>query len=156
MCIKLRARILLLGVASKPFHYLSEVAVAVDVLLLMTILQLVVLDVEPKSLHDAGPRLCVHAQQTSQPRVQFVLRGLRKKKENTLGQRKSRLKKSDCLQDGNRANGRYLVVEHEQEGAFNIHIAGPFDLETIGLLSGGHSVPLRDKMKQEEHMFSIY
>lgn len=61
-----------------PFHYLSEIAVAVDELLLMTILQLVVLDVQPQGLHDAGSRLCVHTQQTSQPRVQFVLRGLRK------------------------------------------------------------------------------
>lgn len=68
------------GAASKPFHYLSEVAVAVDVLLLMTILQLVVLDVEPKSLHNAGPCLRVHAQQTGQPWVQFVLRGLREKR----------------------------------------------------------------------------
>lgn len=89
---------------------LSEVAVAVDELLLMTVLQLVVLDVEPKGLHDAGSRLCVNTEQTSQPGVQFVLRG--------------------------------LVVEHEQQGAFHIHITGPFDLETIRLLSGGHSVPL--------------
>ncbi len=76
--------------ASKSFHYLSEIAVAVDVLLLMTILQLVVLDVEPKSLHDAGPRLRVHAQQTSQPRVQFVLRGLRGgKKKKSIGGKES-------------------------------------------------------------------
>lgn len=42
--------------------YLSEVAVAVDVLLLVTVLQLVVFDVEPKRLHDAGPCLSVHTQ----------------------------------------------------------------------------------------------
>lgn len=59
-----------------PVHYLFEIAIAVDVLFLMTVLQLVVLDVEPKSLHDAGPRLCVHTQQTSQARIQFVLRWL--------------------------------------------------------------------------------
>lgn len=89
---------------------LSEIAVAIDVLLLVTVLQLVVLDVEPESLHDAGSCLRVHTQKASQSWVQFVLRG--------------------------------LVVEHEQKGAFHIHIPGPFDLETIGLLSGGHSVPL--------------
>lgn len=89
---------------------LSEVTVAVDVFFLMAVLQLVVLDVEPKSLHDAGPRLSVHAQQTGQTGVQFVLRG--------------------------------LVVEHEQEGALDVHVTGPFDLETVGLLSSGHSVPL--------------
>lgn len=41
----------------------------------------------------------------------------------------------------------YLVVEHEQKGAFNIHVARPFDLETVGLLSGGHPMPLKDKIK---------
>lgn len=58
--------------------YLSEIAVAVDVLLLVTILQLIVLDVEPKSLHDAGSCLCVHTKQTGQPWVQLILRGLGK------------------------------------------------------------------------------
>lgn len=89
---------------------LSEIAVAVDVLLLVTILKLVVLDIQPKGLHDAGPCLCVHTQQTSQTWIQFVL--------------------------------RWLMVEHEQQGAFDIHVARPFDLETICLLSGGHSMPL--------------
>lgn len=37
------------------------------------------------------------------------------------------------------------MVEHEQKGAFNIHVSWPFDLETIRLLSGGHSVPLEDE-----------
>lgn len=83
-----------LGVTSNPFHYLSEVAVAVDVLLLMTILQLVVLDVEPKSLHDAGPCLSVHTQKTGQPRVQFVLRGLKKKEEKkSIGAKKVKVEK---------------------------------------------------------------
>lgn len=70
------------------FGYLSEVAVAVDVLLLMAVLQLVVFDVQPKSLHDVGPSLCVHAQQTGQTWVQFVLRGLgteKKKKKRKSG-----------------------------------------------------------------------
>lgn len=66
--------------ASSLSGYLSEVAVAVDVLLLVTVLQLVVLDVEPESLHDAGSCLRVHAQQTGQPWVQLVLRGLGEKK----------------------------------------------------------------------------
>lgn len=52
---------------------LTEVAVAVDVFLLVTVLQLVVLDVEPERLHDAGTGLGVHPQQASQARVQFVL-----------------------------------------------------------------------------------
>lgn len=38
-----------------------------------------------------------------------------------------------------------LVVEHEQQGAFDIHIARPFHLETISLLSSWHSMPLRKK-----------
>lgn len=42
----------------------------------MAVLQLVVLDVEPQGLHDAGTCLRVHAQQTSQPWVQLVLRRL--------------------------------------------------------------------------------
>lgn len=56
---------------------LSKVTVAVYVLLLVTILQLVVLNVEPESLHDAGPCLRVHTQQTGQTGIEFVLRGLR-------------------------------------------------------------------------------
>lgn len=55
---------------------LSKVTVAVDVLFLVTVLQLVVFNVEPESLHDAGTRLCVHTQQTGQTGVQFVLRRL--------------------------------------------------------------------------------
>lgn len=42
---------------------LAEVAVAVDVLALVAILQLVVFDVQPQGLHDGGPRLSVHPQQ---------------------------------------------------------------------------------------------
>lgn len=55
---------------------LSKVTVAVDVLFLVTVLQLIVFNVEPESLHDAGTRLCVHTQQTGQAGVQFVLRRL--------------------------------------------------------------------------------
>lgn len=57
-------------------RYLAEVAVAVDELLLMAVLQFVVFDVEPQGLHDAGPGLGVHPQQPSQPWVQLVLGGL--------------------------------------------------------------------------------
>lgn len=39
---------------------LAEVAVAVDVLALVAVLQLVVFDVEPQGLHDGSPRLRVH------------------------------------------------------------------------------------------------
>lgn len=55
---------------------LSKVAVAVDVLFLVTVLQLVVFNVQPESLHDAGTCLRVHTQQTGQAGVQFVLWGL--------------------------------------------------------------------------------
>lgn len=44
--------------------YLSEVAVAVDVFFLMAVLQLVVLDVQPERLHDAGSGLSVNTQKT--------------------------------------------------------------------------------------------
>lgn len=37
------------------------------------------------------------------------------------------------------------MVKHEQKSAFNIHVTRPLDLETIRLLSGGHSMPLKDK-----------
>lgn len=57
-------------------RYLAEVAVAVDELLLMAVLQFVVFDVEPQGLHDAGPGLGVHPQQPGQPWVQLVLGGL--------------------------------------------------------------------------------
>lgn len=43
------------------------------------------------------------------------------------------------------------MIEHEQEGAFDIHIAGPLDLETIRLLSGGHPVPLEEQVGTEQH-----
>lgn len=125
--------------------HLSEVAVAVDVLLLMTVLQLVVLDVEPQSLHDAGPCLRVDAQQTGQPRVQFVLRRLTQRTEA----RDLWLGNGSESYDAFPARGRYLVIEHEQKGAFDVHVAGPFDLEPIRLLSGGHSVPLEDKMQSK-------
>lgn len=55
---------------------LSKVTVAVDVLLLVAVLQLVVFNVKPKSLHDTGTCLCVHTQQTGQTGVQFILRRL--------------------------------------------------------------------------------
>lgn len=58
-------------------RYLAEVAVAVDELLLVAVLQFVVFDVEPQGLHDAGPGLGVHPQQPRQSRVQLVLGGLR-------------------------------------------------------------------------------
>lgn len=74
--------------ASSLSGYLSEVAVAVDVLLLVTVLQLVVLDVKPESLHDAGSCLRVHAQQTGQPWVQFVLRGLGGEKKTVKSSRR--------------------------------------------------------------------
>lgn len=57
-------------------RYLAEVAVAVDELLLVAVLQFVVFDVEPQGLHDAGPGLGVHPQQPGQPWVQLVLGGL--------------------------------------------------------------------------------
>ena len=55
---------------------LAEVAVAVDVLALVAVLQLVVFDVQPQGLHDGSPRLSVHPQQPRQAGVQLVLGGL--------------------------------------------------------------------------------
>ena len=55
-------------------------------------------------------------------------------------------------QDVDRARGWYLVIQHEQEGAFDVDVAGPFYLETIRLLSGGHSVPLKDQMKKYDKL----
>lgn len=75
--------------------YLAEVAVAVDVLALVAVLQLVVFDVEPQGLHDGSPRLRVHPQQPRQAGVQLVLWGLawtdgsqrrEKKTQSRLGQ----------------------------------------------------------------------
>lgn len=65
-------------------RYLSEIAVTVYILLLVAVLQLVVLDVEPQSLHDAGPSLRVHAQETGQTWVQFILRRLKWMREETI------------------------------------------------------------------------
>lgn len=72
---------------------LAEVAVAVDVLALVAVLQLIVFDIEPQGLHDGSPRLCVHPQQPRQSGVQLVLgrlgmdRGvLRKNQSGRTGQ----------------------------------------------------------------------
>lgn len=42
----------------------------------------------------------------------------------------------------------YLVVEHEQDGAANTDITRPLHLETISLLGGGSSVPLKQDTGQ--------
>lgn len=42
------------------------------------------------------------------------------------------------------------MVKHEQKGAFDIHVAGPLDLETIRFLSGGHPVPLKGQVEQRD------
>ena len=73
----------------KLSNYLFEIAVAVDVLFLMTILQLVVLDIQPESLHDASPSLCMHTQETSKSWVQLVLRGLKRESVGEGNQVKS-------------------------------------------------------------------
>ena len=56
--------------------YLSQVLVAVDVLMILTVLQLVCPDVLPQAANDDGPGLCVHAQQPCQARVQLELHRL--------------------------------------------------------------------------------
>ena len=53
--------------------HLSQVFVVVDKLALVTVLQLVRLDVLPQTVDDDRPRLCVHAQQTSEARVELEL-----------------------------------------------------------------------------------
>ena len=55
---------------------LLEKLVAVDVLLLVRVLQLVGLDVLPERVDDDGPGLGVHAQQPRQPLVQLELQRL--------------------------------------------------------------------------------
>lgn len=57
--------------------YLLEVLVAVNVFLVVGVLQLVGFDVLPQSLDDGRARLRVDAQQAGQPRVQLELGGLR-------------------------------------------------------------------------------
>lgn len=106
----------------------------------MTVLQLVVFNVEPESLHDAGTRLRVHAQQSGQTGVQFVLRRLGTDSNHSMAgtpAERARKSRSRCMR-------RYLVIQHEQEGAFDVDVTGPFHLEPIRLLSGGHSVPLQE------------
>lgn len=44
------------------------------------------------------------------------------------------------------------MVQHEQQGALDVHVSGPFDLEAVSLLSGRHSVPLRAR-KQKTYSF---
>ena len=34
------------------------------------------------------------------------------------------------------------MIQHEQEGALDVEVSGPFHLEAICLLGGGHPVPL--------------
>lgn len=41
------------------------------------------------------------------------------------------------------------MIKHEQKGAFDVHVAGPLDLETIRFLSGGHPVPLNHQTKRQ-------
>lgn len=44
----------------------------------------------------------------------------------------------------------YLVIQHEQKGAFDVDVAGPLHLETVRLLSGGHPVPLKRQEETEQ------
>lgn len=34
------------------------------------------------------------------------------------------------------------MIQHEQEGALDVQVSGPFHLEAVCLLGGGHPVPL--------------
>lgn len=45
----------------------------------------------------------------------------------------------------------HLVVEHEQDGAADAHVARPLHLEAVSLLGGGGSVPLNTKHKAGEN-----
>lgn len=40
-----------------------------------------------------------------------------------------------------------LVVEHEEDSAADAHVARPLNLEAVGLLGGGGSVPLKEKTR---------
>lgn len=134
---------------------LPKVTVAVDVLFLMTVLQLVVFNVKPERLHDTGTCLCVHTQQTGQTGVQFVLWRLGTNSNQSV---KGTLAENACKSPGwwqwSQSTQRYLVIQHEQKSAFNIHVTGPFHLETICLLSGGHSVPLKESSDRRLNVHS--
>lgn len=46
------------------------------------------------------------------------------------------------------------MIQHEKKSAFHVDVTGPFHLEAVGLLSGGHSVPLKessDKRFERSH-----
>jgi len=56
-----------------------------------------------------------------------------------------------CWREGSRAwpaparpRGPYLVIQHEQQRAFHIDVAGTLHLEAIGLLGCGQPVPLQE------------
>lgn len=70
--------------------YLLEVLVAVDVLLVVGVLQLVGFDVLPQSLDDGRARLRVDAQQAGQPRVQLELGGLQQSRGGAAQRRADR------------------------------------------------------------------
>lgn len=50
---------------------------------------------------------------------------------------------------------KYLMIQHEQKGAFNVDITGPFHLETIRLLCGGHPVPLEESSERKLECFQL-
>lgn len=70
-----------------PPTYLLEVLVAVDVLLVVRVLQLVGFDVLPEGLDDAGAGLGVNAQQASQAGVQLKLGGLHRRRTGGVRRR---------------------------------------------------------------------
>lgn len=69
--------------------YLLEVLVAVNVFLVVGVLQLVCFDVLPESLDDGRACLRVDSQQTGQPRVQLKLGRLEQKAKEVAIQRKA-------------------------------------------------------------------
>lgn len=132
-----------------PSHLL-QVFVTVDKLSLVRVLEFMGLDVLPQSLDDDRSGLGVDAQHAGQSRVQLELRGLgfseHSETVNDVRTQPLPLKSPPSLVwvvSTDRPTD--LVVEHEQDGAADAHVARPLHLEAVGLLGGGGSVPLNRK-----------
>lgn len=125
-----------------------QVFVTVDKLALMRVLQFMGLDVLPQSLDDDRSGLGVDAKHAGQSRVQLELRGL-----VCFGHSETALQRDRLLsgQESSRLMPKtYLVVQHEQDGAADAHVARPLHLEAVSFLGGGSSMPLNTKRKAVE------
>lgn len=132
--------------ACRAPSYLLEVLVAVDVLLVVRVLQLVGFNVLPQRLDDAGAGLRVDAQQASQPGVQLELGGLRRPSRPCQEADQVGLANTAAP---SRDGPAYLVVQHQQQSAAHAHVSGTLHLEAVRLLRGGRAVPLKAKTQPD-------